>query len=200
MFRGEDEDDFGQNEGQGVAIGNQMISKENIMGEIFSRVATVQTASEGVSVPGAGGETSGGVNMQAEKSIKDIIEERQAQLKDLEQLQDMTQSQFVDALTNDIDGTAGPGTSAVVEALTSKKGTESTTEGASGANNPSQATAATPKNPAASAFEEMQEKLRADLATLVEEKEAEIQQMVTVLDSLKAEIGKSEITTDSLQN
>ena len=46
----------------------------------------------------------------------------------------------------------------------------------------------------------MQEKLRGDLASLVEEKEAEIQQMVTVLDTLKAEIGKSEIATESLQN
>ena len=62
MFRGEDEDLLGgANGGQGVAIGNQMISKESIMGEILSRVATVQ--SEGVNVAGAGGETSGVVNM-----------------------------------------------------------------------------------------------------------------------------------------
>ena len=52
-----------------------MINKENIMGEIFSRVATVQ--SDGVNMPGAAGEASGGVNMEVEKSIKDIIDERQ---------------------------------------------------------------------------------------------------------------------------
>ena len=121
MFRGEDEDLLGDgaNGGQGVGIGNQMINKENIMGEIFSRVATVQ--SDGVNMPGAGGEASGGVNMEAERSIKDIIDERQEQLRDLEQLQDMKQSQFVDALTNDIDGT-GAGGSTVLEALTAKKG------------------------------------------------------------------------------
>ena len=34
----------------------------------------------------------------------------------------MKQSQFVDALTNDIDGTAAAGSSAVLEALTAKKG------------------------------------------------------------------------------
>ena len=77
MFRGEDENLLGDgtNGGQGVAIGNQMISKENIMGEILSRVATVQ--SDGVNMPGAAGEASGGVIMEAEKSIKDIIDERQ---------------------------------------------------------------------------------------------------------------------------
>jgi len=46
----------------------------------------------------------------------------------------------------------------------------------------------------------MQEKLRNDLQKLVEEKEAEIKEMVTVLDTLKADIGKSEIQTESLQN
>ena len=44
-----------------------------------------------------------------------------------------------------------------------------------------------------SAMDEMQEKMRADLETLVEQKEAEIKEMVTVLDTLKADIGKSEI-------
>ena len=77
MFRGENEDLLGDgaNGGQGVGIGNQMINKENIMGEIFSRVATVQ--SDGVNMPGAADEAIGGVNMEVEKSIKDIIDERQ---------------------------------------------------------------------------------------------------------------------------
>lgn len=44
----------------------------------------------------------------------------------------------------------------------------------------------------------MQEKIRQDLEKLVTEKEAEINEMVTVLDALKAEIGKSEIQTESL--
>ena len=48
------------------------------------------------------------------------------------------------------------------------------------------------------AMDEMQEKMRADLEKLVQDKEAEINEMVTVLDTLKAEIGKSEISKDSL--
>ena len=56
------------------------------MGDIVSRVAPLQTGGGSVNVPGAGGETSGGVNLEAEKSIKDIIDERQEQLKELEQL------------------------------------------------------------------------------------------------------------------
>jgi len=47
-------------------------------------------------------------------------------------------------------------------------------------------------------MDEMQEKMRADLEKLVQDKEAEINEMVTVLDTLKAEIGKSEISKDSL--
>jgi len=47
-------------------------------------------------------------------------------------------------------------------------------------------------------MDEMQEKMRADLEKLVQDKEAEINEMVTVLDNLKAEIGKSEISKDSL--
>ena len=39
---------------------------------------------DSVNVPAAGGETSGGVNMEAEVTIKDIIENRQEQLRDLE--------------------------------------------------------------------------------------------------------------------
>ena len=57
--------------------------------------------------------------MEAEKTIKEIIEERQEQLKDLEQLQDMKQSQFVDALTNDIEGGA---VASVMETPTAAKG------------------------------------------------------------------------------
>jgi len=75
MFRGEDEDDNGENASQGVAIGKQMINKASIMGDIINRVANVQTGA-----PGATGDNTGGVNMEAEKSIKDIIEERQKQL------------------------------------------------------------------------------------------------------------------------
>ena len=51
----------------------------------------------------------------------------------------MKQSQFVDALTNDIDGTAGVGSSVALEALTAKKGTsagagnDDEVEGADGA-------------------------------------------------------------------
>ena len=86
LFKGEDED-FGGDDGtagQGVSIGNQMISKDNIMDNVFSRVAPLQTGGDSVNVPAAGGETSGGVNMEAEVTIKDIIENRQEQLRDLE--------------------------------------------------------------------------------------------------------------------
>ena len=82
VFRGEeDEDLFGEGAGggQGVAIGSQMISKESILGEVSARVASLNTESgqTALNVPGASGETSGGLNMQAEVSIKDIIEDRQ---------------------------------------------------------------------------------------------------------------------------
>ena len=85
MFRGEDEDLL-ENAGQGVAIGKQMISKGSIMENIVSRVATVQSVNN-AGVAGASGEnTAGGLNMEAEKSIKDILDERKQQLEDLEQL------------------------------------------------------------------------------------------------------------------
>ena len=53
------------------------------MGNIVTRVAAIQTGSETLNVPGAGGDASG-VNMESEKTIKDIINERSEQLKDLE--------------------------------------------------------------------------------------------------------------------
>ena len=95
----------------------------------------------------------------------------------------MKQSQFVDALTNDIDGTAGAGSSAVLEALTAKKGAtaeegedgEVATEEGSAADGEAAAAKSSAAKAATSAFEEMQEKLRGDLAALVEEKEVEIQ-------------------------
>lgn len=129
----------------------------------------------------------------------------------------MKSSQFVDALTNDIDG-KDTGSSAMIEALTANKGAAPKTSGdrnddSFGSDNEEgdnkDGTAGAPKTDAPktgaaaaglSAFDEMQEKLRADLTTLVEEKEAEIQEMVIVLDTLKVDIGKSEIQTESLQN
>ena len=44
----------------------------------------------------------------------------------------------------------------------------------------------------------MQQKLKGELDQLVETKEAEISEMVKVLDGLKGEIGMSEIQTESL--
>ena len=134
----------------------------------------------------------------------------------------MKSSQFVDALTNDIDG-KDTGSSAMIEALTANKGAAPKTsgdrnddsfgsdneegdneDGTAGASKTKAPKTDAPKTGAAaaglSAFDEMQEKLRADLTTLVEEKEAEIQEMVIVLDTLKVDIGKSEIQTESLQN
>lgn len=189
MFHGEDEDFMadGENSGQGVAIGNRMINKAFIMEDIVSRVAVVQSSGEANPEEPA---AAASVNMEAEKSIKEIIEERQEQLKDLEQLQDIKQSQFVDALTNDIEG----GAAASVEAPTTALGAESQDKDAGDVDLPTQKQAsAAPSNTGASAFDEMQEKLQGDLETLVKDKEAEIQELVTVLDSLKAEIGKSEI-------
>ena len=54
------------------------------MGNIVTRVATIQTGAESANMPGASEDASGGVNMESEKTIKDIINERQEQLKDLE--------------------------------------------------------------------------------------------------------------------
>jgi len=82
VFRGEDDEDLaGANGGQGVAIGNRMINKQFIMDDIVGRVAVVQTGStaEAEEAPGVAS-----VNMEAEKTIKEIVEERQEQLKDLE--------------------------------------------------------------------------------------------------------------------
>ena len=105
----------------------------------------------------------------------------------------MKSSNFVDALTNDIEGNnviTGP--SAILEATdTSRKGT--TPSGESG-DKPEGIKENTAKQTSVvSAIDEMQERLRADLTKLVEEKESEIKEMVTVLDTLKAEIGKSDI-------
>ena len=40
--------------------------------------------------------------MIEEKTILDLLEERETQLKEIEQLQTMTQSAFVDALAEDV--------------------------------------------------------------------------------------------------
>ena len=105
----------------------------------------------------------------------------------------MKSSNFVDALTNDIEGnnvTTGP--SAILEATdTSRKGT--THSGEAGDKPEGMKENAAKQTSVISAIDEMQERLRADLTKLVEEKESEIKEMVTVLDSLKAEIGKSDI-------
>ena len=91
----------------------------------------------------------------------------------------MKSSQFVDALTNDIDGT-NTGSSAILEALTAKKNAaaktgsddEAAKDGDGSGDTKAEAAATAPPKTAASAatsaFDEMQEKLRADLATLVE--------------------------------
>ena len=121
----------------------------------------------------------------------------------------MKSSQFVDALTNDIEGTPGASTTVnpVITAEATKPKAASATGAVAGDDEegddatasqaaPAQAAAATAVT---SVMDEMQEKQQADLAALVEEKEAEIAGMVTVLDGLKAEIGKSEIQAESLQ-
>ena len=79
------------------------------MGDVSARVAGLQTEGEGAAgatAAAAGGDAAGVVNMEAERTIKDILEERQEELKDLEQLQDMKSTQFVEALTHDIEGSA----------------------------------------------------------------------------------------------
>ena len=59
-------------------------STRNHPEEILENQFTIQTGTESVNVPGASKDASGGVNMESEKTIKDIINERQEQLKDLE--------------------------------------------------------------------------------------------------------------------
>ena len=164
------------------------------MENIVTRVATIQTGAESVNLPGASKDESGGVKMEVEKTIKDIINERQEQLKDLEQLQDMKSSNFVDALTNDIEGnvfTTGPST--ILETITHATHKGTTPNDGEGVKSEAVKENAAKQTSVASAIDEMQERVRADLAKLVEEKEAEIQGMVTVLDTLKAEISKSDI-------
>ena len=103
VFRGEeDEDDLYSGDGQtgsgahqGASIGNQMINKESIMSNVQARIASINPASADsnaassentvAQVP-AGSEANTGLSLQTEQSIKDIVEERQEQLKDLEQL------------------------------------------------------------------------------------------------------------------
>ena len=75
MFRGEDED-FMKEEGdtgQGVAIGNRMINKAFILEDIVSRVAVVQSNYEATTEE----PVTASINMEAEKTIKEIVEERQ---------------------------------------------------------------------------------------------------------------------------
>ena len=77
MFRNE-EDDEGD-EGQG-SMGLKMISKAGIMGQIFSSMQTVQSASGTLDVNLPDSAAGGGG-----KTIAEILEEREQQMKDLEQ-------------------------------------------------------------------------------------------------------------------
>ena len=129
MFKGEDDDFEGQNESQGVAIGNQMINKASIMGEITSRMEDLQTGSATTTGAAPTGDARGEVNMEAERTIKDIIEERQEELKDLEQLQDMKSTNFVEALTTDIESKVAISTGPVLTETPSAKGAEKPSEG-----------------------------------------------------------------------
>jgi len=105
----------------------------------------------------------------------------------------MKSSNFVDALTNDIEGNnATTGPSVIVEA-TDKSSKGTTHSGEAGDKPEGMNENAAKQTSVVSAIDEMQERLRADLTKLVEEKESEIKEMVTVLDTLKAEIGKSDI-------
>ena len=106
-FGQEDEEDFDQaNEGQGPKIGMSMVNLDSIMGQIAKNVIN--------SAEGQGGATgiSGGVSggNAPEKSIRDVLEERDEQLKNLEQLQNMKSSAFVDALAQDLDSNTTSGT------------------------------------------------------------------------------------------
>ena len=75
MFRGEDEDFMKEEDdsGQGVAIGNRMINKAFILEDIVSRVAVVQSNYEATTEESV----TASINMEAEKTIKEIVEERQ---------------------------------------------------------------------------------------------------------------------------
>lgn len=86
VFGGDDQDDD-VNDTQGVAIGLQMINKSAILGEVTSTVQNViQNTEEGASINVPTVIAAAGGVQASEKTIQDILEERQEQLKDLEQL------------------------------------------------------------------------------------------------------------------
>lgn len=103
----------------------------------------------------------------------------------------------MDALTTDIEGGAEGAATASVPKSVAEDESENP-KAAAGVDEDDAPKSAPASKPGVSALDEMQEKIRQDLEKLVTEKEAEINEMVTVLDALKAEIGKSEIQTESL--
>jgi len=120
------------------------------------------------------------------KTIAEILLEREQQLKDLEQFQDMKNSQFVDALAADIDKAGGAGG---ISIPTAEVDTEDASKELDAENKPS----------GDSLADEIQKKFEADTAKLVEENEAQIAEMVKTLDALKAEIGTSQNKMEHMQ-
>jgi hypothetical protein len=131
MLGGDDEEDFDDDvdQTQGTAIGIQMINKTSIMEEVTDTVqASIETKDDGasISLPTVTA-AAAGVAVQ-EKTIQDILEEREDQLKELEQLQDMKQSAFVDALAHDIANTVGASGSGEVTYVSSYSTSHETNE------------------------------------------------------------------------
>ena len=187
MFKNDEEDEFEGGDASGKP-GIQMINKAGIMGSILQSVQNVQSASGTLDVNLPDNTAAGNT-----KSISEILEEREQELKDLERFKDMKNSQFVDALAADMGTSGAQGGSTVLnlpsanlaQASTGEQMTEGSTEGTMGG-------ASTGAGKGDDVANEIQAKFEADTETLVRENEEAIATMVKTLEGLKAEIGGSQ--------
>ena len=120
MFRNEDEEEGDDAGKPGLAA----INKAGIMGSIMSSMQSVQTASGtlDLNLP----DNTGAANT---KTIAEILEEREQELKDIEQFKDMKNSQFVDALAADMGNTGGSTVLNLPSASLGSTATEQSVEG-----------------------------------------------------------------------
>ena len=86
MFKNDEEDEYEGGDASGKP-GIQMINKAGIMGSILQSVQNVQSASGTLDVNLPDNTAAGNT-----KSISEILEEREQELKDLEQFKDMKNS------------------------------------------------------------------------------------------------------------
>jgi hypothetical protein len=104
MFTGEEEDEIGA-KGQGA------INQASIMKSLQSQINNAFAAPAGKAQSSYTEPSTTGA-VKEEKTIAELLVEREAQLKEIEQLQEMTQTAFVDALTEDIQSVSQPAVAA----------------------------------------------------------------------------------------